>query len=257
MKRLNFYYFFIALFALLISGCQKTNIEEEILFENETEKLLGILKETGINPSDEDLEITDSEFIIEGDMVIPFSYLYDFEQRKSLKSVEQYKYPSPYYCSQSNVSDVAIYINSDVPNGWKKNTRAAITAWNNINGTRIYMREVSSSGSSDIVIRSTYANENWVARANPPYNGRTGTYVEINTKYNSYSASKKKNTMAHELGHSIGFAHTNGTSNFCTPVHIEGTKTTEAPNSVMYRYTHDWTGFTNHDKIAAQTVYPN
>ena len=116
--------------------------------------------------------------------------------------------------------------------------------------------ETSSSSSADVKVGATTANNaSWVAKAQLAMNGKPGSYVTINKKYNYYGASKKKNTIAHELGHIIGFAHTNGKSSVGTK-HIEGTRTTAQSSSVMYRYTHSWNGFTNDDKIAAQVTFP-
>ncbi len=246
--------FKIGAIALLLTlfSCEKEKTEPQ---DQKISELYELLDETGITYTD--VEVVGESFIVEGDIEIPFSYLEEFKAEKNLKGADQYKYPGNYYVSQNNIKNVKVFIKSDVPEGWKKATIASLNAWNNISGSKINFSEVSSSASADIVVKKGYdANNNWVAKANPAWQGKPGRNITINTKYNYFSASKKKNTIVHELGHTIRFAHTNGKSNFCTPEHISGTRTTQHSKSVMYRYTHDWWGFTGDDKKAAQEVYP-
>lgn len=251
MKYLNY---LIVIALLAIFSCEKEPVELEDSSIN-FKKMLNYLATTGIDPGE--IEIEGEAFMIDGDIEITFAMVEEMMAEGNLKSAEQYKYPSPYYCSQNNVKNVSVFIKSGVPSGWRNNTINAMNAWNGLSGTKIRFTTASSQSSANIVVKSQYSNDTWVAKANPPRNGNVNSTITVNTKYNHYNGSKKKNTMAHELGHTIGFAHTNGKSNFCTPKHIQGTKTGQESNSVMYRYTHSWKGFTNNDKLAAQIVYPN
>jgi predicted Zn-dependent protease len=92
----------------------------------------------------------------------------------------------------------------------------------------------------------------WIARAYlPTSNGRPGVSVEINAYYNTLAANQKLFAITHELGHTIGFHHTNQTSG----IYISGTPQTDA-NSVMNSFVLPWNGFTAGDVRATQILYP-
>jgi hypothetical protein len=57
--------------------------------------------------------------------------------------------------------------------------------------------------------------------------------------------------LTHELGHSIGFTHTDGTYGNLVP----NTPETD-PNSVMNSFVLPWNGFTPYDIAAVNTIYP-
>jgi hypothetical protein len=78
-----------------------------------------------------------------------------------------------------------------------------------------------------------------VAQAYLPYwDGSVGNEVDINTYYNYLSSSYKTFALTHELGHSIGFTHTDGTYGNLIP----GTPESD-PNSVMNSIVLPWNGF--------------
>jgi hypothetical protein len=84
----------------------------------------------------------------------------------------------------------------------------------------------------------------------PDYYGNAGKQITINTYYNYLSSSYKVFAMTHEMGHNIGFTHTDGTYGNL----IAGTPETD-PNSVMNSFVLPWNGFTPYDVTAVTTVY--
>jgi hypothetical protein len=85
----------------------------------------------------------------------------------------------------------------------------------------------------------------------PDWSGNAGFSMSINTAYNYLSASQKIFAMVHELGHNIGFTHTD--ASFGTLV--SGTPVSDA-QSVMNSMVGNWFGFSANDQIATHTVYP-
>ncbi|MCD9015613.1 carbohydrate-binding protein [Fulvivirgaceae bacterium QH1ED-6-2] len=65
------------------------------------------------------------------------------------------------------------------------------------------------------------------------------------------AANQKLFAMAHEMGHNIGFWHTDQTTGTIVP----GTPATD-PNSVMNSFVLPWNGFTNYDLVAVRYMYP-
>lgn len=85
----------------------------------------------------------------------------------------------------------------------------------------------------------------------PSYGGQPGSTVSINTYYNTIAASKKNNVITHELGHTFGLNHTDGSMGAlipCTPISDN--------NSVMFSGVQEWSGFSAYDIIAISTLYP-
>jgi hypothetical protein len=191
-------------------------------------------------------------FVLDGDVLITAA---DAQERMAASAGrvtqgEQWRWN--YLVSNTYVTNIDYFINADVPADWKTATRASITNWNAVNGTKLFLREVTSSSAADVIVNLGYADENWIARAYLPYsNGRPGNTVTINTKYNGLSTSLKEFTMTHEMGHIHGLTHTNQTQG----VFISGTPTTDS-KSVMNATVLPWEGFTAGDIKAVQTIYP-
>lgn len=111
----------------------------------------------------------------------------------------------------------------------------------------------TSLPSYKVLVTTMYDNAtSTVAQAYlPDYYGNVGKEVTINTSYNYLSAAYKIFTVTHELGHAIGFTHTDGTYGNL----VAGTPETD-PNSVMNSFILPWNGFTGYDVLAVTTVYP-
>lgn len=191
-------------------------------------------------------------FVLDGDVLITAADAQERMAASKGRTTQGEQWRWNYLVSNTYVTNIDYFIQADVPADWKTATRASITNWNAVNGTKLFLREVTSSSAADVVVNLGYADENWIARAYLPYsNGRPGNTVTINTKYNGLSASLKEFTMTHEMGHIHGLTHTNQTQG----VFISGTPTTDS-KSVMNATVLPWEGFTAGDIKAVQTIYP-
>lgn len=147
---------------------------------------------------------------------------------------------------------------------WANATRAAMTNWSSINGVNLVM--VETTGAADIVVRIATRNDNLgdcdAALGTLPASGAPGQEVLINPDFmSSYTSAKQVWIMTHELGHNIGFRHTDqsyGTLVFGTP----GSDAGSVMNSGNF-YGSDcppslpaWSSFSSHDQAAARTLYP-
>jgi len=105
----------------------------------------------------------------------------------------------------------------------------------------------------DIIVNAYHDNStSTVAFAYlPDWYGNPGFAVSINTAYNYLSTAQKIFAITHELGHNIGFTHTDGNYGSLVP----GTPVTDA-QSVMNSFVLSWAGFTYYDQVATRTVYP-
>lgn len=195
-------------------------------------------------------------FIIDNDLVISKIALEGYMAGKHLTLDENGKSQQrrwTYLVSDAYVYNIKYFLEASTPNEWRSSITQAITEWNNVGGSKVRLSEVSVSSQANIRINSMYDAANWVARAELPYpDGSPGHVLTINTRFNTMSASEKLFTMVHEMGHNIGFLHTNQTDGALIP----GTPETD-PNSVMNSFVLPWNGFTNYDRIALRQLYPS
>lgn len=239
--------------AMSLVSCQQ---DQEPVSKKPTEKAtdeqLQFLVNSGFH--EDEIVLEEGVFIIDQDILITQKEVdnYIAREKQSVQGKEQH-YRGPYLVSNSYVTNIKFYISSSVPSSWATAIRGAITQWNNVNGTSLYMSEVNSSSSANTVINTGYSSQNWVACAYlPSSNRRPGHTMTINTKYNSLNNSYKLFTIVHEMGHIFGLYHTDQNQGYF----IEGTPYTD-PNSVMNSYVLPWNGFTNGDLSAVQIIYPD
>jgi hypothetical protein len=236
---------------LIFSSCNK---EEDKVSPTTTsadlDPLISYLESTGFDRKN--IVYKDGNFIIEGDIVISKEEVENYVNGQSSKPNQRTDHYRGYLVSNTYVTNIKYYINSTVPADWKTAIRGAISQWNAINGTKLYLTEVTSSSSANTTITTGYEDTNWVARAYlPSYYGKPGYLMTINTKYNYLSSGYKLFTIVHEMGHTFGLYHTDQTQG----TFITGTPTSD-PNSVMNSYILPWNGFTAGDQKAIQIMYP-
>ena len=115
---------------------------------------------------------------------------------------------------------------------WAKYVHQGVNTWNAPN-TRLHIEVVPMTSAPDIIIYSdasadcpvTHRNlpDNVFGRADPANEGLPGRAISINKNAPSLLIVEKRAvTITHELGHTIGFAHTDGT---------EGTLISNTPES--------------------------
>jgi Dual-action HEIGH metallo-peptidase len=177
--------------------------------------------------------------------------------------------------SASNVGAITVDLSQIAGDTtWLSAARAAMANWNALPGTSIHFAEASPG---DITMKF-YSEGNGspppiAISAFPLGIHEPGPYVWINEVYSSYSHSEKEFVLTHELGHTLGFRHTDWQGKessyyaYSLPdgyhtradgaTQVSGTPATDAI-SVMNAATggHSWTGFSPYDSTAAMIVYP-
>lgn len=103
-----------------------------------------------------------------------------------------------------------------------------------------------TSGTVNIIL-SDVSGTSYIASAGFPSNGNPYSSIKFNTAYSTWSSSTLTSVIAHEIGHCIGFRHTdymnrqyscggsyyNEGSAGIGAIHIPGTPTAADPNSWM------------------------
>lgn len=164
---------------------------------------------------------------------------------------------------------ITVYIDPSIPmsgvDDWRTAINAAMNEWTNISDCSIHFVQ-SYFPNPDVIIKSDNNSlpNNVIASAGFPLNSKAYNQVLINLDFNSnatVSESSKKYNMAHELGHCIGFRHTNwdingeGVSSVGAN-YIPNTPSQDS-NSVMNGGTanYSWNGFSTFDISAVKYLY--
>lgn len=249
VRQIHFLFFALSMF---LFACSKDNATADVKSEDNTEKLVSYLETQGFKK--DKIVLKGDNFILDGDVIISKAEV----EKRVANDANPDRIPSgehwrgAYLVSNTYNTNVRLYIDPAVPADWRTAIQGAVNNWNAVNGTRLGMSITTSATGVYTRVFMGFESANWIARAYlPTSNGRPGVSVEINSNYNSLPASQKLFAITHELGHTIGFYHTNQTQG----IFITGTPTVDA-NSVMNSFVLNWAGFTAGDVLATQILYP-
>ncbi len=158
-----------------------------------------------------------------------------------------------------------VYVHADLSSQWMTAVSQAIAEWNAL-GLTVKLATggwtYSKTNANAITVISENIGQSYSNGDLPTIGGIPGVNIRIHTNNPSTSASQKKFLMAHELGHTIGFRHTDtgdgialtSSSYSCIPFSCDGTDT----YSVMRQggsAPPSWPGFTYCDQQVFQCVY--
>jgi len=209
----------------------------------------------------EDIEAYDDYYVAEGDIVFyKEEPVFDddapengrTEQARSTYTVAPAYRNIRVYLDQGSFSSLNL---NDAVN-------TSIAAFNAV-GTEITFSRVYSQSQANIVIkRNNNIGASVCGRAGFPFsNGRPFNNVDISEttliNYGLTSQAQLRLLVAHEIGHCIGFRHTNWQSRGeSTAIHIPGTPTSDG-SSIMNGGTCgvSWSGLSYYDRVAMEVLY--
>lgn len=209
-------------------------------------------------------------FIIDGDIRILKSDL----DKKIVFTAP--KLAQAYAGVQVSLNTITVYIDSSIPTGgvddWRAEIANALSYWNTIPNFGLNF-QLSSNSNSDIVISSDNGSleDGANAAGGYPINNMPSNSIIINLDAQSNTtvpSTLKELIIAHEIGHNIGFRHTDYYNDYSLQAAYvligtrPSTSSTNNPdpasimNSGYNQLTQTWRGFSNYDKIAIRTLYP-
>lgn len=199
----------------------------------------------------------DSSFVIERDGTISYAdalerfkpLLSGDKQGQATGTTQMFGY---YKINTDQYRIIKVYADATVPAMWLTALDSAITHSNGIGHGIRYARQAVSTGSTTRITTNNIASSTIASAAYPDYYGRPGSRITINRYQDGLPESKKVHALVHELAHTIGFSHTNGTY---------GTLVTETGGvdaaSVMNSTVRYWQGFSTYDTVAFKKIYPS
>jgi hypothetical protein len=259
MKNSNFFFSFALALLVIFQSCKKNDVAEVAApaaaaaqTENIAALSQAVAASVGIAADKVEFNKAEKEFVIDGDVTVS---LEDAKARFAAKGVagaanEAAHMKTPYIVASSKVNLITVYCDATVPAVWVAAMDSAIANWN-ATGSKVAIKRVTTS-TATTKITTTYNTTLTVASASyPDYYGNAGNKVTINTYYNGMLPSKKVFAITHELGHTLGLSHTDGTYGTL----VAGTPITDA-SSVMNAVCLYWSAFSSYDLQAIRAVYP-
>ena len=203
-----------------------------------------------------------SYVLVEGDIRITKDELRASQKLSGNPRGPRFQYRTTNLVGSPKVHQIVVDVSglASVP-AWQTAARDALTQWSGISGSYVKMVEGSPA---DITISTTCTSSNVAAFASFPSGGNPGATVYVNTCFGyTVNSSQQLRNMVHELGHTLGFRHSNYTQMGETAgtegaVLVTGTPTSgNDANSVMNGGTalNSWIGFSTYDQTAVRALY--
>ncbi|MEH6682367.1 MAG: M57 family metalloprotease [Sediminicola sp.] len=251
---------------ILVFSCTKDETEKLITPESSTEslqeapetiedlnkKVFDYIISLGVK--EEDIVELPEAYVAEGDiffrkdMVVP-------PNRKLGEGLDDHLYTGN-LVTYSRRRDIRVFVNSNM-NTQSAEVNAAITLWNNAD-SHIRFRRVTSSP-YDILIEAYNLGTGICGAAYTPSSGNPGNPVRINIpEVDEDNFAQRTVNIAHELGHTIGFMHTNGLSNNGPTIDVPGWAGADAGSIMNGSQCHDLSTILSARDIGAlRSLYPN
>lgn len=215
--------------------------------------------------STQDVQLAENGYLVEGDIMLHDHDLENARTRTHLNAanVEQYRTTNLVSAPRT----ITVSVSGTVPAAFSTAVNNALARYNAENLGLTFTR-VASGGDINIRIVNT---RQYIASAGFPSGGDPYNEIKYAKTYTTYSDGFMTTVVAHEIGHCIGFRHTDymdrsyscggSTSNegasTVGAIHIPGTPTVADPGSWMLACLSASTNrpFNNNDKTALGYLY--
>lgn len=199
--------FTLLLLSTFIFSCEKQNQplnENQSKTENKSQSVYEFIKKLGYQ--DSEIKNLDDEYLVDGDIL----FSKDIQPSLSIfgKGATTSQYGTNFYIGYNVQPNITVRIDASM-NSYINEVSGAIAMWNNVPNCRVKFA-LTDLSNQDILITNSNLGSGVCGAAYFPINGRPGGLIRINVNQiigNSFT--QRQRTIAHELGHTIGFRHTN------------------------------------------------
>jgi hypothetical protein len=198
---------FKPLFAIAAAGCLVASCSREDMTENKAELSQETLsKISALGFSVADVQVVDGNYLVEGDILLSPSDLDQKPTSPRLRIAEVEQYHTFNLVTGTPRTITVTTSGSNITTGLSNAINNAIARYNAENLGLTFVRG-GSSGGGNINIRVVNTNQ-YIASAGFPSNGNPYNSISYAKRYNNYSDGFMTTVIAHEMGHCIGFRHT-------------------------------------------------
>jgi hypothetical protein len=251
--------------AVILVSCELNEAPQQELVSEAT-----LSKISAMGFSTENVQRTDGGYLVEGDIILHDHDLNGNHDHKKLRIAEVEQYRTFNLVSGLPRTIVVTTSGKNVTQRLSDGINGAIARYNAQNLGITFVRG-GSSGGGDINIRVVNTRQ-YIASAGFPSGGNPYNTVSYARNYTNYSLGFVTTVIAHEIGHCIGFRHTDYMNRAYScgsggnegqetsgvgAVHIPGTPTGPDAASWMLACLSSTTDrpFNNNDKVALDYLY--
>ena len=262
MKRTNQFLILVAMAGFTFTSCQKS--AKDPVTDEISQDVMMKLRDQGYGTNN--VQKVEEGYLVEGDMLITPEMLSQPATSPTLIIANEEQYRTTNLVSVSGSRNITVSVSGSYNSTFSSAVDAAIARYNAENLSITFSR-VASGGNINIKIVNT---GQYIASAGFPSGGNPYNTIKYAKKYSNYSLNFMTTVVAHEMGHCIGFRHTDymnrsyscgtgGSEGASTvgAIHIPGTPTGPDPNSWMLACLSSTTNrpFNNNDKTALDYLY--
>lgn len=196
--------------ALFIVACSKS--AKESAPEQVSDEILSLIAYQGLSTNN--VKVVNGGYLVEGDIFISNDQLKSVPGGPNMTIASEEQYRTFNLVAVNGTRTINVYLQLDDPNAGTYFGPAldeAIKRYNDLNLSLKFNRVTSAPGAGGMTVKAYYENSNTIGFGGfPTSSGDPYNLISLNTKYFTASANTQwlATVIAHEMGHCIGFRHT-------------------------------------------------